>query len=65
MLITPPTACAAFLNEITYQPEFILREVFSNIIQMNTFTKGGHFAAMEGPNLLADDIFLAINKMLK
>ncbi|TGZ51818.1 juvenile hormone epoxide hydrolase 1-like [Temnothorax curvispinosus] len=55
--IDVPVACAAFPYELFYQPESILRERYTNLIQFNHLPRGGHFAAFEEPALLADDIF--------
>lgn len=52
-----PVACAVFPYELVYQPESLVREKFTNLIQFNHLPRGGHFAAFEEPALLADDIF--------
>ncbi|XP_039306492.1 juvenile hormone epoxide hydrolase 1-like isoform X2 [Solenopsis invicta] len=52
-----PVACAVFPHEIVYTPESLLRKKYINLIQMNHLPRGGHFAALEEPALLADDIF--------
>ena len=50
-----PTGVALFPKDIINAPrEFAER--FFNIVQWTKHTKGGHFAAMELPELLADDI---------
>ncbi|KAK7791256.1 hypothetical protein R5R35_005580 [Gryllus longicercus] len=60
---TVPTACALFPNEIDYQHEFILKDKYVNLIQVTEMPRGGHFAAFEEPELLADDIWEAVYKM--
>ncbi|XP_048506947.1 juvenile hormone epoxide hydrolase 1-like isoform X3 [Athalia rosae] len=55
--IHTPVACAAFPNELMYTPEWLLKNRFRNLIQMNHFSRGGHFAAFEEPQLLADDVW--------
>ncbi|XP_025074005.1 LOW QUALITY PROTEIN: juvenile hormone epoxide hydrolase 1-like [Pogonomyrmex barbatus] len=52
-----PVGCAAFPHELAYQPQSLLRERYTNMIQYNHLPRGGHFAAFEEPALLADDIF--------
>lgn len=52
-----PVACAAFPYEIVYEPESLVREKYTNLIQFSHLPRGGHFAAFEEPALLADDIF--------
>nr|CAD7193995.1 unnamed protein product [Timema douglasi] len=59
-----PTACVWFPNEIRYYPEYFLREKYHNLLQNSHMKQGGHFAAMEEPKLLAEDIFSAIKIML-
>ncbi|XP_076299674.1 juvenile hormone epoxide hydrolase 1 [Lasioglossum baleicum] len=61
--IKVPTACAAFPNEILLVPESILKERYANIIQYHHMARGGHFAAFEEPELLANDIFTFIKKL--
>jgi len=60
-----PCACARFSQEIGYYTDSILKEKFTNLIQTTDFTVGGHFAAMEEPELLAGDVFSAVSKMEK
>lgn len=52
-----PVACAVFPYEIAYQPESLLRDKYTNLIQFNHLPRGGHFAAFEEPALLANDVF--------
>nr|CAD7403396.1 unnamed protein product [Timema poppensis] len=59
-----PTACVWFPNEIRYYPEYFLREKYHNLLQNSHMKQGGHFAALEEPKLLAEDIFSAIKIML-
>ncbi|KAF2879071.1 hypothetical protein ILUMI_27106 [Ignelater luminosus] len=58
-----PCACARFAHEIIYNTDWILRDKFTNLIQTTDFDKGGHFAALEEPQLLAQDIVSAVRKM--
>ncbi|XP_046739170.1 juvenile hormone epoxide hydrolase 1-like [Diprion similis] len=55
--INTPTACALFPHEITYQSESLLRSRYRNLLQINHMPRGGHFAALEEPQLLADDFW--------
>ncbi|XP_076659281.1 juvenile hormone epoxide hydrolase 1 [Halictus rubicundus] len=52
-----PTACAVFPNEIVLTPESMLKDRYANIVKYNSMERGGHFAAFEEPQLLANDIF--------
>lgn len=58
-----PTACAAFPNELAYQPKSLLQEKFHKLVQHTDMPRGGHFAAFEEPELLADDVFKAVKIM--
>ncbi|KRT86649.1 hypothetical protein AMK59_2988, partial [Oryctes borbonicus] len=62
---TIPCAVARFPNEVFFQPDYILRDKFPNLIQSTDFNEGGHFAAMENglAEPFAQDIFSAVNKM--
>jgi pimeloyl-ACP methyl ester carboxylesterase len=50
-----PTAVADFAHEI-YRPLPHLARRANNIVRWSRFERGGHFAAMEQPELLVDDI---------
>ena len=54
--ITPPTAYAAFPKEIIRPPRSLAERVYSDIRQWTVMERGGHFAAMEQPEALAEDI---------
>jgi pimeloyl-ACP methyl ester carboxylesterase len=51
-----PTACALFPAELLAWPPRSYAERIYNITQWTTMPRGGHFAAMEEPDLLIDDI---------
>ena len=53
--IETPTAAAIFPGEILKPPREWAEEAF-NIQRWTVMPRGGHFAAMEEPKLLADDI---------
>jgi epoxide hydrolase len=53
--IAAPMACADFPKEIIWSPRRWL-EARYNITRWTELPKGGHFAAMEQPQLLVDDI---------
>ncbi|XP_048004043.1 juvenile hormone epoxide hydrolase-like [Leguminivora glycinivorella] len=55
-----PTWFLCLKNEMFYNPEFLLRWKYPNLIGTTTHNFGGHFAALEKPQELADDIFLAV-----
>lgn len=53
--IETPTACADFPREIIWSPRRWLEPRF-NITRWTVMPRGGHFAAMEQPQLLVDDV---------
>ncbi|HTT76268.1 MAG TPA: epoxide hydrolase [Candidatus Binataceae bacterium] len=60
--IETPTAAALFPREIGKPPRDWAEQAF-NIQQWTVMPRGGHFAAMEEPKLLADDIRNFFSKM--
>ncbi|XP_032670380.1 juvenile hormone epoxide hydrolase 2-like [Odontomachus brunneus] len=61
--VTVPTACAQFPHEIRHHATNILRDKYTNLIRVTEMPRGGHFAAMEEPELLANDIWASIEEM--
>jgi microsomal epoxide hydrolase len=51
-----PTAYAAFPKEILRPPRSMAARTYTNIRRWTEMKKGGHFAALEQPQALADDI---------
>ncbi len=51
-----PTACALFPKELLAWPPRSYAERIYNVTQWTTMPRGGHFAAMEQPDLLIEDI---------
>ena len=54
--ITTPTGYASFPKEIIKPPQSIAKKNYSNIIKWTEMERGGHFAALEEPELLSRDI---------
>ena len=50
------TACAVFPKEFLSWPPKSYVEKLYNLVQWNVMPSGGHFAAMEEPKLLVNDI---------
>ena len=51
-----PTACALFPEELLpWAPRSYVERIY-NVAQWSEFPSGGHFAAMEEPEMLAEDI---------
>ena len=53
--VTVPTACALFPKEISVPPRKWV-EARYNLTRWTVMPKGGHFAALEQPQLLVDDV---------
>ena len=54
--ITVPTGYAAFPREILHPPRSLAERVYGNIQRWTKMEKGGHFGALEQPELLAREI---------
>ena len=53
--VTPPVAVALFPKEIPMPPRALAERGY-NIVRWSVMPRGGHFAAMEQPELLAQDL---------
>ncbi len=53
--VTVPTGCAIFPGEIVKMPESWARNLY-NVTRFTRFDRGGHFAALEEPDLFVDDV---------
>jgi epoxide hydrolase len=53
--VTVPTAAAVFPKEMFRIPEAYAKSRF-NLVRYNRFDRGGHFAALEEPDLLVQDV---------
>ncbi|MBN3302926.1 HYEP hydrolase, partial [Amia calva] len=51
-----PTAMACFPNELLHTPRLWAEQKYLNLVSFNYMERGGHFAAFEEPELLAQDI---------
>jgi microsomal epoxide hydrolase len=54
-MVKVPTACAIFPKELQYTPRKWVERRY-NVVRWTEFNKGGHFAAMEQPDLFVQDI---------
>lgn len=59
-----PTGCAHFRYEIQHQFNFLTKERFKKIIHNSYFDHGGHFAALQLPEVLYQDIVEFVQKTL-
>ena len=54
--VTVPTGYAEFPREILRPPRSVAEKMFTDIRRWTVMKKGGHFAAMEQPEALAEDV---------
>lgn len=55
-IITVPTGYCEFPHEIVRPPRSVAERVFRDIRRWSVMPRGGHFAAMEQPEALAQEI---------
>ena len=58
-----PTGFAAFPHEISHASEATLKRFNPNLVSYTLMPRGGHFAALEEPRLLADDVRQFVQKV--
>uniref|UniRef100_A0A8D2ZH89 microsomal epoxide hydrolase n=1 Tax=Scophthalmus maximus TaxID=52904 RepID=A0A8D2ZH89_SCOMX len=51
-----PTGFACFPNELIHTPKLWVKQKYSQLVTFSPMARGGHFAAMEEPQLMAEDI---------
>jgi microsomal epoxide hydrolase len=54
--VTAPTAYASFPREILHPPRSWVSRVYPNLQRWTEMKAGGHFAALEEPAALAEDV---------
>ncbi|KAJ8270646.1 hypothetical protein GJAV_G00117550 [Gymnothorax javanicus] len=60
-----PTAFASFPNELMHTPKLWVKQKYRKLKSYTPMPRGGHFAAMEEPQLMAEDIQSFIRKLEK
>lgn len=63
--VTVPSGLAAFPGELMHCPKVWAQAKYHNIYSYTLMPRGGHFAAFEEPQLLADDIIQFVQKVEK
>jgi len=53
-----------FPNELAYQSKSLLQEKYLKLVRFTDMPRGGHFAAFEVPELLADDVWETVKIIL-
>lgn len=51
-----PTGFACFPNELMHTPKLWVRQKYWQLETFTPMARGGHFAAMEEPHLMAEDM---------
>lgn len=51
-----PTGFACFPNELMHTPRLWVKQKYHNLVSFSPMQRGGHFAAMEEPRLMAEDL---------
>lgn len=60
---TVPTGCTRFLKDIGQSTDWQLRDKYPNLVHSTWHAEGGHFAAMETPNVLYEDLVEFVKKL--
>lgn len=66
--VNVPTGFACFPNDVMHSPKLWVKQKYRNLIRYTPMPRGGHFAAMEEPQLMAEDIqefTKTVEKMIK
>lgn len=58
-----PHGCAKFRYELLNQVDWVIQEKYKNLVHSEHYAEGGHFAAMQVPKTLAEDIFKFVKKV--
>ncbi|XP_066154027.1 juvenile hormone epoxide hydrolase 1-like [Euwallacea fornicatus] len=61
--IYTPAGCARFPYELSLTPRSILTKRLKNLVHLTQYDTGGHFAALEEPDLFANDLYLFAEKV--
>lgn len=61
--VTVPAACARFRRDISHSLDWQLRDKYVNLVQSTWYLEGGHFAAMEVPDVLYKDFVQFVDKL--
>ncbi|XP_010155551.1 PREDICTED: epoxide hydrolase 1-like, partial [Eurypyga helias] len=65
LTVQVPTGIASFPNEVMHTPQAWAQKKYTNIVSFRFMPRGGHFAALEEPELLAEDILQFVGKVEK
>uniref|UniRef100_A0A8D8H5G4 Epoxide hydrolase n=2 Tax=Culex pipiens TaxID=7175 RepID=A0A8D8H5G4_CULPI len=60
-----PAACCKFRYELFQQTDWALKDHLQNLIQSNHYPDGGHFGALQLPDVLYADIVQFVNRLYR
>jgi juvenile hormone epoxide hydrolase len=60
--VDAPVACAKFKNDLAHELDWALHDKYKNLVQVNHYDNGGHFAAMQLPDVMYADIVSFVKK---
>lgn len=60
-----PTGCARFKNDLGHCLDWQLTDKFTNVVHSTYHKNGGHFAAMQLPDVLYNDFIEFVKKVEK
>lgn len=60
-----PTWALQARDELVYQPPAVLRAKYPNLLNVTVLDDGGHFLALELPEVFAEDVFKAVHAFKK
>uniref|UniRef100_A0A1L8DZ56 Epoxide hydrolase n=1 Tax=Nyssomyia neivai TaxID=330878 RepID=A0A1L8DZ56_9DIPT len=58
-----PFGCARFKHDLAQSTDWVLKDKYPNLLQSTYYNPGGHFAAMEVPDVLYKDLIDFIEKV--
>ena len=58
-----PAGLAMFPHDFVVCPEYQARDRFTDIVQLTDMSEGGHFPALEQPEILANDLKSFVRKL--
>ncbi|XP_075165248.1 juvenile hormone epoxide hydrolase 2 [Haematobia irritans] len=60
--VKAPSGCARFLHDLAHTTDCQLKDKFVNLVHSSYYENAGHFAAMEVPQILYDDLVQFVKK---
>jgi len=61
--VTVPAACLNTPKEFYFSPRFMVEDKYNNLVRYTNAEKGGHFAAFEVPQIVANDVIAFVQQL--